>query len=372
MNVPMDIVKVLPRPGPVWGTYPLRAADDTAPLWRRLRLTTLLRRPLGHARSIARAAAGAAAAWHRLDDAARAGALLAVRVRLRREGLTPAAAAHALGIAAAKATEVLGQTPRETQILAAAVLLDQRMAEMATGEGKTLALALAAAVGAMAGMPVHVVTANEYLARRDAAWLAPFFAALGLRAAALPVGREDIERRAVYEHDVVYATARELAFDYLRDRLAFGPRSEAERTAAALAGASNPPPLMRGLCMALLDEADSILLDEADVPLILSRNVPQAARRAFLWQALAVARQLEPGRDFKIDASERSTVSADARIASIQVVARLFGRLGRIWVKQVAEKALLRVRLSAGPFAAEHDVRRGDSGGWVRIRNECH
>ncbi|MBK7238323.1 MAG: hypothetical protein IPI02_23045 [Sterolibacteriaceae bacterium] len=136
---------------------------------------------------------------------------------------------------------------------------------------------------------LRMVTANEYLARTRCG-PAGTLCCPRPAAAALPVGREDIERRAVYEHDVVYATARELAFDYLRDRLAFGPRSEAERTAAALAGASNPPPLMRGLCMALLDEADSILLDEADVPLIPSRNVPEAARRAFR-QALVVARQ---------------------------------------------------------------------------------
>ena len=276
----------------------------------------------------------------------RAAALQAVRRRLRREGMAPAAVAQALGIVSACAAQILGQTPRDTQRLAAAALLDLRMAEMATGEGKTLALALAAAVAALAGMPVHVVTANEYLAARDAAQLTPLFSALGLRAAALPASRDggDAMRRAIYAHDIVYATARELAFDFLRDRLALGARRPAEHQAAALAGTPAPQPLMRGLCVALLDEADSILLDEADVPLILSRSVPQAARRAFLWQALALARQLEPQRDFTVDAAERqATLSAagEARVAA------LAAPLGGPWQRPRYRREAVAIALTA-------------------------
>ena len=183
--------------------------------------------------------------------------------------------------------------------MAAAALLDNRMAEMATGEGKTLAIALAAAVAALAGMPVHVVTANDYLARRDAAGMAPLFAALGLRVAALAAAGDEGAKRAAYAHDIVYATAKELAFDFLRDRQARAGRHPLEDLAAAVAGRPGPRPVMRGLCLALLDEADSILLDEAEVPLILSRAAPQAARRAFLWQALALARQLAGRRGLR-------------------------------------------------------------------------
>ena len=343
----IDIARVLPRPGPLWGAYPLRAADDSAPPWRRPKGAHLLRSPLAQARRAADAAIAEAAAWTALNIAQRQLALLAVRRRLRRDGLVAPAVAQALGIVSACAAQTLGQTPRATQQLAAAALLDQRMAEMATGEGKTLALALAAAVAALAGMPVHVVTANEYLAARDAERLAPLYAALGLRAVALPaneVGGDDAARRAAYANDIVYATARELAFDYLRDRLAFGARQPAERVAATLDGAASPPPLMRGLCMALLDEADSILLDEADVPLILSRSVPQAARRAFLWQALALARQLEQERDFTVLAAERSTMlnaAGEARIAA------LAAGLGGPWQRPRYRREAVTVALTA-------------------------
>jgi preprotein translocase subunit SecA len=297
----IDVARVLPVPGPVWGAYPLRPAQDAAPPWRRPSWWPAAAR----CRRVATAAAGHADAWRRLGSAGRATALQSLRRRLRRDGLQGDAAAQALGVAAANAETALGWTPRATQLLAAAAMLDNRMAEMATGEGKTLAIALAAAVAALAGVPVHVVTANDYLAARDALRLAPLFAALGLRSATLAGAAGDDARRAAYAHDIVYATAKDLAFDFLRDRQSAAPEQACERLAAGLSGRPAPPPLMRGLCMALLDEADSILLDEAEVPLILSRAAPQAARRAFLWQALALARRLEPGRDFVLHRADR-------------------------------------------------------------------
>jgi len=306
----------LPVPGPVWGDYPLRPPDKHAPARQGWRLAS----GLPGARRLAPDAARHGAQWRGLAAQQRAHALQDLRRRLRREGLRPAVVAQALGLAAAVAGEVLGLVPRATQILAAAVLLDHRMAEMATGEGKTLVIGLAAAVAALAGMPVHVATANAYLARRDADTLAPLFDALGLRVAALPGADGEAARRAVYAHDVVYATAKDLAFDFLRDRQALAGSSVAGRAAAALSGRTLPQPVMRGLCMVLLDEADSILLDEADMPLILSQAVPQAARRAFLWQALALARQLGQHRDYALHAADRVarlTPAGELRLQSL-------------------------------------------------------
>jgi len=311
----IEIAHVLPAPGPVWGRYPLRPADDRAAPWRRPQW----RSSLAQCRDVAQAAGAHADAWRRLDANARAAALSALRRQLRCNGLNGAGVAHALGVASATAAETLGWTPRETQLLAAAALLANRMAEMATGEGKTLAIGLAAAVAALAGLPVHVVTANDYLAVRDAARLGPLFAALGLRAAPLAGDDSDDAKRAVYAHDIVYATAKALAFDFLRDQQTAAPTRELERHVAGLAGRPAPPVLMRGLCMALLDEADSILLDEAEVPLILSRAAPQAARRAFLWQALALARRLDEGRDFALHTTDRVatlTPAGEERLAA--------------------------------------------------------
>ncbi len=312
----LELSRVLPSPGPVWGSYPLRPPGDSAACRRKQRW----RSALAMCRRVSLASVAHAQIWRGQNEVGRATTLAVLCGELRRHGLSPHPAAQALGIACACATETLGLTPRPTQRLAAAVLLDSRMAEMATGEGKTLAIALAAAVAALAGIAVHVVTANEYLAQRDAAWLAPFFAALGLRATAVSGADTDDARRAAYQNNVVYATAKDLAFDFLRDRQSLQSGKELDRVAAEVAGQGSAAPLMRGLCMALLDEADSILLDEAEVPLILSRSVPHAARRAFLWQALAMARQLLAGRDFTLHHDERSatlTAGGEDRLAGM-------------------------------------------------------
>ncbi|WP_295536425.1 hypothetical protein [uncultured Pseudacidovorax sp.] len=337
-TLPTDLARLLPRPGPVWGARPMRpgGAEAEAPPARRLSVARLLRTPAGFAARIGRDAQAHAQRWQALPDGDRPAALAALRRRLRREGLQPAALAEALGVASGCASLTLGLMPRQTQRMAAAALLDGRFAEMATGEGKTLALALAAAVGALAGMPVHVVTANDYLAGRDATWLAPFYDALGLRACALRAADVPATRPGLYAHDVVHTTARELAFDFLRDRFAQAadgvsavmPAYEHGATVAADAAAPSPGRLapaphhsgQRGLCLALIDEADSILMDEADLPLVLSRPVLQAARRAFLWQAFAVARQLQPGRDFDTRPAEREaelTPAGEARLAAL-------------------------------------------------------
>jgi preprotein translocase subunit SecA len=316
----LELARVMPIPGPMWGRYPMRPSEDASVVTERWQWRSDRRR----IQRIADSAQAHADAWHRCDAASRARSMQALRSSLRsslrRDGLQADVLAQALGMVSIVAAETLGWTPRETQLLAAAALLEGRLAEMATGEGKTLAVALAASVAALAGIPVHVVTANDYLAARDAARLAPLFNALGLRAAALAGATTELQRRTVYTHDIVYATAKDLGFDFLRDRLNTGAARELDSVAASLGGQNTPTTLMRGLCMALLDEADSILLDEAEVPLILSRAAPQLARRSFLWQALALARRLEEARDFDIDRADRRallTTAGEVRLAEL-------------------------------------------------------
>ncbi len=313
-----DLVHLLPAPGPVWGPYPQRGDADKAPPARGL----AWRAALARCRALARASAPHAAQWRALPAQQRPAALGALRAELRRRGLRAGVTARALGVVSACAHEVLGLTPRETQLMAAGALLDNHMAEMATGEGKTLAIAIAAAVAALAGIRVHVVTANDYLAGRDARQMAALFDALGIGVAALAdAGMNPQARRDSYRHPVVYATAKDLAFDFLRDRQALGPQHRYRQAARGLgAGAGATPPLMQGLCMALLDEADSILLDEADVPLILSQAAPHAARRAFLWQALALARKLDAPQHFTVRPRDRHaalTEAGEARLGQL-------------------------------------------------------
>ena len=350
----IELARLLPVPGPVWGDYPMRDDDSRALSWRRPRAVP------GSAglRRIAARAAACAADCRALDADERAARLSTVRQQLRRQGLNSQALAQALGMAAHAAEESLGWTARPTQLLAAAALLDNRMAEMATGEGKTLAIALAAGVGGLAGIPVHVVTANSYLAGRDATRLQPFFGALGLTVGALEElgapteGRSEgpgpvdpgQRRRETYARHVVYATAKDLAFDFLRDRQAGKRQTGLARQARALAGDAPSPMLLRGLCMALLDEADSILLDEAEVPLILSQSVPQAARRAFLWQALALARVLVETRDYTVRAADRSVLLTAEGEAQLQTKA---ADLGGPWRQPRYRREAVQLALAA-------------------------
>lgn len=222
--------------------------------------------------------------------------LAALRAALRRDGLAGAQAGCALAHAAHAMQATLGLDPYPTQRLAAWHMLQGRLVEMATGEGKTLATALAAGVAALAGWPVQVLTANDYLVQRDLAHLRPYYDALGLRAAAVTSATGRAERQAAWRSAVVHATARELAFDHLKDRQAAqGLHDDRLRRARQLEGSPLPPPLVPVLGFALIDEADSILLDEAVVPLVLAQAgaaVDEAGSRRALAMAQGLARDV--------------------------------------------------------------------------------
>lgn len=275
-----------PFPGVVWGEYPERSSEG-APQ----------RRPATLRRAALERSADAVARTPALAPAELPQRLAALAQRPR-DG---APWLHeALQLAAAALAQVTGHALHRQQLLAARLMLDQRLVEMATGEGKTAAIAVAAAVAALGRTPVHVVTANDYLAQRDAEALQPFYALLGLRVDCVTQPMEAARRRLAYRADVTYCTAKELAFDYLRDSLGReADLSVLEQRARRLAaGPAAEGPVLRGLCMALLDEADTVLIDEARVPLVLAQSEGSAAESAFYEQALRVARGLAPGTDY--------------------------------------------------------------------------
>ncbi len=236
----------------------------------------------------------------------------AVRQRLRREGLTLPAAAAALALVREVAARTLGKRPYDVQLMCAWTLLQGRLAEMATGEGKSLTAAVAAAVAALAGRLVHVVTVNDYLAERDAADMAPLFAALGLSVGTVRQGQPPAERRAAWACDVAYCSNKELAFDYLRDRVALARGAgRLPMAVAALAGAAQAPLMLRGLDFVLVDEADSVFIDEARTPLILSAtqdadDLALEVQRCRI--ALALAGQLVAELHYRSHAAERRVV----------------------------------------------------------------
>ncbi|MDX1499543.1 MAG: preprotein translocase subunit SecA [Woeseiaceae bacterium] len=161
---------------------------------------------------------------------------------------------EAFAVAREAAVRTLGMRPFDVQLIGGMVLHDGNIAEMRTGEGKTLVATLPAYLNALSGDGVHIVTVNEYLASRDADWMRPVYEFLGLTVGVSKSGQTQEEKRAAYSSDITYATNNELGFDYLRDNLAF---SLADR-------------VQRGLSFAIVDEVDSILIDEARTPLIIS------------------------------------------------------------------------------------------------------
>ncbi|MBC7469833.1 MAG: hypothetical protein H7322_10950 [Ramlibacter sp.] len=282
-----------PFPGVVWGDYPERSLHGTPAR----RPSPLSRRRL-----------------HRFVDAAAGLPLLSTAglpQRLQALRLLPADGddwlLEAFGIAQSALAQALGFQPHRQQLLAARVLLDNRLVEMATGEGKTAAIALAAAVAALGRTPVHVITANDYLAQRDAEQLRPFFTLLGLRVDCVTQQLLAADRRHAYGCDVTYCTAKELAFDYLRDGLArTADLSALEQRARRLETARpSEPPVLRGLCMAIIDEADTVLIDEARMPLVLSQGGGALPEAQFHRGALALARRLQEGADFRRSADGR-------------------------------------------------------------------
>jgi len=148
----------------------------------------------------------------------------------------------------------LGLRHFDVQLIGGMVLNDGKISEMRTGEGKTLVATLAVYLNALPGEGVHVVTVNEYLASRDAEWMAPIYRFLGMTVGVVRAGQSAEEKRAAYAADITYSTNNELGFDYLRDNLAFRLEDRMQRT----------------LAYAIVDEVDSILIDEARTPLIIS------------------------------------------------------------------------------------------------------
>ena len=234
--------------------------------------------------------------------------LLLLRAQMSLQGLSEAALVQAFALIRVVAWTQLGERPFETQLMAARVMLDGQLAVMATGEGKTLAAGICAATAALAGTPVHVITANDYLVARDATALRPLFRALGLSVGHVVAEHDPAERRRAYDCDITYCTAKELVFDYLRDRVGCGVRtSQPQPRAADFDGNGLPAPhtLLRGLCMAVVDEADSVFIDEARVPKILATGCGNVGELDYHGQALQLAKQMRFGVDFHLDIERR-------------------------------------------------------------------
>jgi preprotein translocase subunit SecA len=224
-----------------------------------------------------------------------------LRAALRRGGLRDALLPRSFALVRETARRTLGTPHYGVQLFGGQVMVRQGLAELETGEGKTLMATLPAAVAALAGIPVHVITANDYLAERDAEAMRPIYERLGLRTGTV-VEREPDRgaRRAAYACDVTYTTNKQVAFDYLQDRLAVADSEQLSRRLARQPGRDECDAVLRGLCFAIIDEADSVLIDDARTPLILSRP-GSPADETTIRSALWLARALDAGTHYRVD-----------------------------------------------------------------------
>ena len=269
--------------------------------------------------------------------------------RLRREGFQDEPVAAAFALVREVAAGTTGLRPFDVQVVGGWILLQGLVAEMETGEGKTLTATLPAATAALAGIPVHIITVNDYLAARDAEWMGPIYRALGLSVGVIVHGMAHEARQAAYACDVTYCTNKELVFDYLRDRLVLGRHAERIRLQVdRLSGGASRVSrlLLRGLHYAIVDEADSVLVDEARTPLIISAGAePDGLSAHQLYEtALALADRLEAGTDYRVEARERAvqlTTAGEGRLDE------LAAPLGGPWAGARRRHELVRQALTA-------------------------
>ncbi|SCG42917.1 preprotein translocase subunit SecA [Micromonospora halophytica] len=202
------------------------------------------------------------------------------------------------------AARVLGQRPYDVQVMGGAALHFGNIAEMKTGEGKTLTSVMAVYLNALSGKGVHVITVNDYLAQRDAAWMGRVHEFLGLTVGVVLPNRPASEHRAAYECDITYGTNNEFGFDYLRDNMAW----------------SKDELVQRGHNFAVVDEVDSILIDEARTPLIISGPAEHSAR--WYQEFAGVVARMQPGTDgagdYEVDHAKRTIAVTERGVAKVE------------------------------------------------------
>jgi preprotein translocase subunit SecA len=192
--------------------------------------------------------------------------------------------------------------PFKVQIACTFGMCEGLVTELATGEGKTIAAALAASMWGWIGKPVHIITVNDYLVQRDAEWMGPIYRLLGLTVGWIVHETPHEERIDHYRRSIVYATQKELVADFLRDQIVLGAlRSSAQTSVMSLKGVTTRRLLVPGLFRCIVDEADNILIDEAVTPLIISNSPDDEPNADRYRKADVLAEQLTQGRDFKID-----------------------------------------------------------------------
>jgi preprotein translocase subunit SecA len=194
----------------------------------------------------------------------------------------------------------LGMRPFDVQVMGGIALHQGKIAEMKTGEGKTLAATMPVYLNALSGKGVHIVTVNDYLARRDASWMGEIYEFLGLKVGLIQDNMGFEERKVAYDSDLTYGTNAQFGFDYLRDNIA----------------TSTDQLVQRELSFAIVDEVDSILIDEARTPLIIS-GMPESAADVY-YRFAAIIPRLREGEDYEVDEKKRQIAPTESGVEKVE------------------------------------------------------
>ena len=270
-----------------------------------------------------------------------------LKKKLRRDGLRDALVAEAFALVRETAGQLIGMRHFDVQLKGGWIMLNGMVAEMDTGEGKTLTATLPACTAALAGIPVHVITVNDYLVERDCENMRPVYEALGLSVAAATLEMDHKGRQAAYAADVVYVTNKTLVFDYLRDRILLATGSSSLHLRLEKLYGENARSrrlLLRGLHYAIVDEADSVLIDEARTPLIISTEVASDDEAVVAAQALHLAQQLGIGEDFVIVKADRRIALTESGHERIVDLCKVFGG---VWAGSLRREELVVQALTA-------------------------
>ena len=315
-----DVVMQRPRPGIYYGVYPSSSGDDENALDKFIsklanRFSARLSSVNQNKQAFVDAVKAMDTVLSRMNDRVLDAWIVDLKKKLHKTGLTEKLITMAFAAIREVSRRELGKAHYDCQLLAGRVMMDGKVAEMQTGEGKTLTATLAVACAAMAGIPVHLITANEYLVSRDHELMSPVYRRLGISSACITAEMSDDERRQVYRCDIAYCTGQQLVFDYLKDRLLlrqFGSDAELRLAPMYVDRDIKNKLLLRGLNFAIIDEADSVLIDEARTPLILSRKTDDAFYESVHREAIWLARELKQNSHFWCDLqSRRVELSAD-------------------------------------------------------------
>lgn len=278
----------------------------------------------------------------------------ACRIIVRRKGCIPRKhQANALALVGAAAWHSLGLLPYREQFLAALTLLDGKLAEMATGEGKTLSTGLAATLLAWTGKPLHVLTSNEYLAGRDALELEPLYSFCNATVGSIAPEMKGPERAATYAKDIVYTTAKDLLGDFLRDRLLAPGINTNEQLLARdrLSGDSDDEGMskriFRGIHTALVDEADSVLIDDAATPLIISQKYKNESFNECCMIANKIALDLKEVVHYTVDYRRRRIKLSNTGIEKVRARS---DQLPPIWRSFERSLELIELAINAQVF----------------------